>query len=257
MERHKVENEIREKLGNREIKPSDDSWSRLEALLPEAPVKPRTSKHWFWLAAAAVIAVVFMVNYLYKRDSGKLPANEIPLVESQNEDKPVLLKENTTNANTQKEIPAQVAAFGNENQSEKKSVQKTIVVNTTKSKTQTAITESSRERIKDTSVVPKSTFENTQKQDDAAAVAIYEEAKRIQELNGAVTEEAIDNLILNAQRKLKLTKALESNSTSQEALALLEDVEEELDETFRDKVFELLKQGMVKVKTAVVDRNKQ
>lgn len=249
MERNKVENEIREKLLNREIKPSDDSWSKLNAMLPEVPKKPGTSKKWFWLAAAAIIAVLFTIRNINIGSTSGIPSDEVPVVESKSYESTTPLKEITEDVKTEEDALA--ADLIGENKIEVRpdretisnSVEEVVVIDNLK-EDETAAPLKSGTAINELPI-----------NDKDAITAVYEEAKRIQEIEGEVTEEAIDELILMAQRKLKLTKTLKNNNTSDAAMALLQDVEEELDETFRDKVFELLKQGMVKVKTAVVDRN--
>ena len=90
---------------------------------------------------------------------------------------------------------------------------------------------------------------------DDAIVTVFIEARRIEEAEGEISEETIDSLILKAQQRIKITRALQKSNTTKAAMALLQDVEEELDQSFKDKVFELLKKGMVKVKTAVAERN--
>ena len=71
----------------------------------------------------------------------------------------------------------------------------------------------------------------------------------------AVTDAEVDSLLRNAQREL-ITNNQFTDQYGVNAADLLAGVEEELDQSFRDQVFEKLKQGFVKVRTAVADRNK-
>ena len=72
--------------------------------------------------------------------------------------------------------------------------------------------------------------------------------------NAEITDAEIDSLLRAAQQELFTDKILNSEGKV-DAMALLTEVEEELDDSFRDQIFEALKQGYLKVRTAVADRN--
>ncbi|MCB0373082.1 MAG: hypothetical protein KDD31_08750, partial [Muricauda sp.] len=72
--------------------------------------------------------------------------------------------------------------------------------------------------------------------------------------NGEVTDAEVDSLLRRAQRQI-LTDKLFTNTGSVDAMSLLAEVEDELDETFRDQIFDALKDGYLKLRTAVADRN--
>src|SRR5690606_38633788 len=63
----------------------------------------------------------------------------------------------------------------------------------------------------------------------------------------------IDSLLKKAQQNL--AKNTHNKNKTIDAQALLQDVEEDIEASFRDKVFETLITGYKKVKTAVVERN--
>lgn len=69
-----------------------------------------------------------------------------------------------------------------------------------------------------------------------------------------VTDAEVDSLLRAAQRQI-LTDKLFSKSGSVDAMSLLAEVEDELDESFRDQIFDALKTGYFKLRTAVADRN--
>jgi hypothetical protein len=82
-----------------------------------------------------------------------------------------------------------------------------------------------------------------------AQVAVMEEER------SAVTDSEIDSMLRQAQREILMEKQISENR-SVDATALLLDVEDELEQSFRDQIFETLKSGYLKVRTAVADRNK-
>ena len=76
----------------------------------------------------------------------------------------------------------------------------------------------------------------------------------LEEDNEALTDAKVDSLLRKAQEEI-LTDKLFRNNRSVDAMALLSEVESELDKSFRDQIFESLKTGFLKVRTAVADRN--
>lgn len=76
----------------------------------------------------------------------------------------------------------------------------------------------------------------------------------LEKKNGAVTKAEIDTLLRQAQKEILEHKVFYKGNTI-DAMALLVDVEDELDQSFRDRIFEALKEGYTKVRTAVADRN--
>ena len=65
-------------------------------------------------------------------------------------------------------------------------------------------------------------------------IAIAAQVQELENTNGVVTNEEIDNLLLQAQKEIALQHFLKTNKVS--ASASLSDVESELDETFKEKV---------------------
>ena len=70
----------------------------------------------------------------------------------------------------------------------------------------------------------------------------------------AVTDAEVDSLLKRAQDEI-LRDKLFNTDKSVDAMALLTEVEGELDQSFRDQIFNSLKASFIKVRTAVADRN--
>ena len=91
---------------------------------------------------------------------------------------------------------------------------------------------------------------------------LSEEEKQLQEVAALVsvlekenaTDAEIDLLLKNAQQKIT-DKKIKESGMSVSAYALLFEVEEELDPTFKDKVFKILSENYNSVKHAVAQRN--
>ncbi len=69
-----------------------------------------------------------------------------------------------------------------------------------------------------------------------------------------VTNAEIDALLKKAQQEI-LQEQLFMKGNSVDAMALLTQVEGEMDQSFRDQIFDALKDGFLKVRTAVATRN--
>ncbi|WP_340200165.1 hypothetical protein [Ascidiimonas sp. W6] len=248
MEPNKFEKEIQDKFLKREIKPSPDSWIKLNEMLPESPNKSFRNTHFYWFAAASIAIILAVVNYSVDRNQGELPSNQIPIVDS--------FEENEKSMNTI--IKNEKELYSSENSNASKVQKQELKVTLNQEKELPVIDKNigitSNEIKKETKQPDTLELQGVDKNEDAVA-AVFLEAKRIQEAQGDISEETIDSLILKAQQRIKINNALQKSNTPKAAMALLQDVEEELDQSFRDKVFELLKKGMVKVKTAVAERN--
>lgn len=83
---------------------------------------------------------------------------------------------------------------------------------------------------------------------------LTEVAQREQDGGPAVTEAEIDSLLRAAQERIAAS-AYRMPRDSVDARSLLSAAESELDQTFREELFEKLKNGFMKVRTAVADRN--
>ena len=73
--------------------------------------------------------------------------------------------------------------------------------------------------------------------------------------NESVSEDDIDALLMQAQKEIRLNNLINETTGVVDANALLQDVEADLDQSFRSKVFEALKSSYNSVKTAVAQRN--
>ncbi len=74
------------------------------------------------------------------------------------------------------------------------------------------------------------------------------------ERSAEVTDAEVDSLLRNAQEAIVREQLFNTDKTVN-AMALLTEVEDELDQSFRDQIFQSLKTGFLKVRTAVADRN--
>ena len=65
----------------------------------------------------------------------------------------------------------------------------------------------------------------------------------------------IDALLNAAQKEIELKKLYNEATNKVDANALLQSVEDDLERSFRARVFEMLRSGYQELKTAVAERN--
>ena len=89
---------------------------------------------------------------------------------------------------------------------------------------------------------------------DQKVAEIIAQVSIMESTGEVVQDEVIDSLLRTAQDQL-LKGQMGVPPASVDALALLSDVEDELNRSFRDQLFDKLKESYLKVRTAVVYRN--
>ena len=248
---NKFEDIIKDKLENRRLKPSADAWDKLsERLDNEDKMKNNTSFWWLGIAAS-IIGVLFVVSQFLNKaevvepvivDSPEKIENiEIePLLSSEKEEASVEVKTN------------EVSAY------KKILKQKSVIItemNTDKHKNAVATHETKKEEKdiksnKSVAVLKEELSFEEQKIKDVVA-----KVKALKNDNVAVTDDDIDALLLEAQKEIRLNNIINETTGVVDANALLQDVEADLDKSFRNKVFEAIKSSYNSVKTAVAQRN--
>ncbi|MGS2762096.1 hypothetical protein [Sinomicrobium sp. M5D2P9] len=235
---------IKRKLEERRLEPSADAWNKLEEKL-EKTSSPRRAGNstLYWIAAS--VMVMLSVGIWISQDN-----------------------------NVQQHIPV-VTDVGGEKESPEE--EKVVVVSVTEEKDEIPVeeqkpTENSdkkenhRLNSPERKAIP---FPEDKGREDALVSheeeratgfedkKVEEVVSRIMEIHEKrqVTDEEIESLLAEAQREIDSQRIIIKQTGTVDAMALLEEVETELDKSFRDKVFEALKEGFVKVKTAVANRN--
>jgi len=264
----KFEENIREKLQERELQPSKEAWGKLSAKL-DAQLPHKKNNTFLWLAVAASFVGILLVTTLFfnKKEGDNQWVEETPIKILNNEPKQndtevaseTVLEEKKTNEATQV-VPKisvskrQVVAVSEKNTlSNLSTIEKASQKETQqkwKPERVIAVTESKKE----TTVAQKlETEEERFIKEKAEEVVIA--VQQIQKENQAVTPGEIDALLAKAQRDIANNRILNSSTQKVDAAALLMDVETELEQSFRDRVFNMLGEGFIKVRSAVAERN--
>ncbi|MEZ4858589.1 MAG: hypothetical protein R2781_07240 [Flavobacteriaceae bacterium] len=258
MEPIKFEENIREKLQERELQPRKEAWAKLSAQL-DAQQPKKTSNTLLWMAVAASFVGIFLVTTLFfnkEKQQTQLVAE--PSVEVLEEDKQnqseIASEENAIEVEKEEVIP----------ETEDIIIPKTEVAKVLKTEKNKAVQKfetpkEAKETLAVNEVQKQTTLEkektNQEQFIDSKVDEVVVAVQKIQKENNAVTPDEIDALLAKAQRDIANNRILNANTQKVDATALLMDVETELERSFRDRVFDVLGEGFNKIRSAVAERN--
>ena len=252
METDKFEQHIRTKLNEREITPSKEAWSKISEQL-DVNTSSRKSGY-FWMGIAASVLVLLGTTLVFLNSDVDELNIEIEVVEVPSEK--VLNKINTeTQRNIKENDNEMIVSKSNAKSSIEVVTSDEVVLSTREEKefiilkNDVAASDVLNKEIND-SVGPIVLSDAVLDQKIAEVLAQVD----AMELNTNITDAEVDSLLQKAQQDI-IRENLFNQNHSVNAMALLTQVEEELDQSFRDQIFESLKTGFLKVRTAVADRN--
>ncbi len=251
---NKFENDIKEKLDKRVIKPSEGSWDKLSGRL-DMEQGDGSNHRLIWIGiAASIIGVLLITSQFF---NAKPETKNIPTVASTPDDK-VKIETSTSENEVEEEIfiavensnPITAPAESSEGLDKSKLIpEKTVQVPIEIA--QEPSVNSSKQEVD--IVQPKNmetlTFEKEKAQEVAEAIF------NLSETESGVSNEDIDALLKQAQRDILLNRMKDEEQVLVDAALLLQEVEFELDQSFREKVFKALKESYGSVKTAIAHRN--
>ena len=250
----KFEEHIKEKLDQREITPSAGSWDKLNRSLNEAEGEKK--KFNWWIPSVAAVIVLMICGFLFSdlnKDQGpqivdtkiEEPSEEI---ENQNE------VNETEIASEAKEV--QTSEQEKSPKIEDKKIRKTFTP------AQNAVASSEKEEVKTsedqkpanksisiTSIASRKEEPVLINKELEGMLAEVSESKASGE---AITNAEVDSLLARAARKISNQNIRTSGKVNPNAL--LADVEEEVYESFKEKVFEMVKTGYQKAAVAVSNK---
>ena len=250
---NKFENHLKETFDKRTLKPSADAWNRLSERLEATPKKKNNSSYWWLGLAASLIGVLLVTTFFIKKENVELN-NPVEIVNTpkSTEKKP----ENNTNQEATK-IAEETSSTTNKSDSnnelpiqeqETQNLQpnnETVIANN-----KADLNEVLNKEIKTPlNEVPKALSFEAQKVQDVVA-----QIQTLKNDNNEVTDAEVEALLLAAQKEIN-QKRLYNAQGKVDAQLLLASVEAEIDQSFREKVFEALKDGLITVKSAVANRN--
>lgn len=245
------EDNIRQKLEKRNIEPSAQAWGKLSQKLDDQEGRSNSKFIW-WIGIAASLVGVFLVSTLFfnknesevvtpevvvtpNNDQEILPEiNSESIVSKKTENGPFVQKENTNE-------PIYYNVVNKESNKVKKSIQKNTILASNNNVDQTLQEQKINKVLESV---------NLNKNEESIANSVVEN----QEYQ-VMIESEIDLLLKHAKQDLTSKNNKSENIVTVDANSLLEEVETDLDQSFRDKIFETILSGYNTVKTAVAERN--
>lgn len=243
------EKELQKRWRSREIKPREEIWTRLSARLErEGPALRRGPELWMFMAAASVVLLIGF--FLFRQPAENVPSLP-PIVRTPEAELPIRVTpapEKEGLSESREAEAGSLAESHSERMQEKPSGKDEKRV-ATPGAPQAA--EQAAARLLAGSH-EKGFPEEAHHTSDLAAPAEIADAETGPE--GALETE-IDALLEHARESIGLQNRQESLSPV-DARGLLDRAEDELDQTFREKIMEKLKSGVTRSRTSVVNRDK-
>lgn len=258
----KFEENLKEKIEERTIQPSEASWDVLAKRLDNQDKrKPKTV--YFWVGIAASIVGVALVTTLFFNNSEfenstpaivdtetkeeQLKEEVLNPVENQKEENTVAVEQvEDIKTSTEKTISTQKNGAVVQKSTRIVSPNTTVIIK----EAVAATTTNEQEKVKHLETPLNSLeFEKAKIND------VVDEIKKLNLEDVTVSNAEIDSLLKQAEREILKNRLYNETTRTVSADALLQDVEDELEQSFRAKVFDALKNSFDTVKTAVAERN--
>lgn len=256
----KYEDQLKDKLEQRTIQPSSDAWQKLNDKLDANQTKKNNKGFWYLGIAASIVGILLITNVF---TNGNVDAIE-PIIVDTNKTNP---ESNNANANETSPIEKKETLFKDAevlaSENDKTETPKKQTTNTSQLKQKIT-----KEQLKlipsktEETVVAENTIKEVEKVvkemlsfEERKAHEVVAQIQNIQKTK-EVTDAEIDALLSAAQREITFKRLYNEGTKTIDANALLLSVEEDIEEqSFRTRVFEMLKAGYNEVKTVVADRN--
>ncbi|WP_435136970.1 hypothetical protein [Formosa sp. A9] len=242
MVQNKFENSMREQLEARKLPTPQNGWHELQGRLDKHDTQKKYKKWLMYVGiAASVVGVALVSFFMFKSNTTHHIVTDVQSVENPKvEQMPTTSKMKVEELNTVENIK------GN----------RSLVVTETKPKEHIEVANPAQNKIaKDKKVLQNTTAENLEANGIASGNTIVSEAS-FQE-SEQITDAYLEDLLEEANQDLQIQQqGIKRAKQTVNAEVLLEGVENDIEHSFREKVFDVVKKGFGKVKTAVVERNK-
>lgn len=241
---NKFEKHIKEKLDDREINPSVEAWQKLSDQL-DVSEEPKKGEY-FWYGIAASFIGLLIVSILYFNSNNSVNIPDVQVVDAADETiekviptEPIIETDSKFEVikNDKIKLPVVEVKPIHSNQASKLKNQITSVEEIEPIADKVMALEDFKDQIINTKILE-----------------IIAQVDSLEQGNITLTDAEVDVLLRDAQMEI-LNAKLFSQNGSVDAMALLTEVEDELDTSFRNQIFDSLKDGFQKVRMAVANRN--
>ncbi|WP_452225218.1 hypothetical protein [Lacinutrix chionoecetis] len=244
----KFEDDMKERLEKRTIEPSAKSWDTLAQRLNNEANKSNKKGYWWLGIAASIVGVILISNMFFKQNT--TIKSEIIIVDE-------TIEKDTINTNIKEEtiiVPQQkVIVTAKEKQT---TIKKKVLVNKPNKTQQHLASHTEKEYKQNKTLVTENSVTDLVKQNKKHEVVIetYVQNNSEKTENTTIADNEIDILLNQAMRDIAMQKEQKTNIPI-DYNGLLIDVEDELAETFRDKLVKMARKGYESFKESVAERN--
>lgn len=255
---HKFEQDIKRKLEKRTIEPSANSWNKLEAKFVSNKQKRSNSIFWMLGIAASIVGILVLTPIFFNNNEHTTPI--IVDVESNN-------KKEIKTSDTEKETIIAEEKFNKTEATEvnNKPLIKNLKLQLSKqTKRPIEVAENnyisptilkSKNKIIDIVVNQEILKEDPLISEEQKIKEVIYQIESLKKQQYTITEADIDALLFQAQKELALQAIYNETIKTVDAYKLLQDVEDDINKSFRIKVLETLKLNFEQMKTVIVQRN--
>ncbi len=249
----KFEEQMKEKLDQRNIKPSDSAWEAIASQM-NSTNDSRKKNSFLWYGIAAGFIGIILVSVIYYIGQDNAISDQYKVVDTEKLTVP------TEKALPEKSEGEQQLTLGvkatSDVEKEPENTMGDAVVNVKNHREDHLKTRSNDNKSLENAKLAEGEglTAHTNKVIDAKIAQLVEQIDFLEQHQVEVTNAEIDALLKNAQQEI-LQEQLFMKGNSVDAMALLTQVEGEMDQSFRDQIFDALKDGFLKVRTAVATRN--
>ncbi len=240
MEPNKYDTDFRNKLNNREITPSADSWNTLDAMLNTTPEKKKKPMIWLYIAAG-IIGFLFVGN-LFLMQIGD-SSSDIQVV---NQENPALIQSSGAvleNGNLNEEIV--------EVQPEHKIIQENnnSIEEIEEVQTQQKVLRDKKSQNAIAKVIAPVNQKSTNLCKEEVALA-HNPTIPVKTIRNIVNDNYLEKLLAEASSTQTTTPTVKINAKN-----LLSQVDTEIEHTFREKMIRSVTKNYQEIKVAVSNRN--
>ncbi len=242
---NKFEKHIKKQLEEREIQPSSDAWMKLSDQLEDVALEQPKKRGYFWYTVAACLIGLLIFSTFFFNSKTSISESHIQVVED--EKKAIDEVDDFQKIEIQRNVDEVVST---ERIPEEKTNVEEVRSNVEATKKETF----TKELAEPSNDFQMALNDSSEEIINTKVLQVLAQVDALEQDSSALTDAEVDSLLRKAQNEI-LSDKLFREDHSVDAMALLSEVEDELDKSFRDQIFESLKSGFLKVRTAVADRN--
>jgi hypothetical protein len=246
MGQHNIDKDFGQKLRDREIAPKTDSWEKLNSRL-ENDTKRSGSYKWIPGIAASFVAGILILGQVYRTNVAEEAPSVVETPVEVQEEKDI--KENQQNS--QLAVEEVEEPVKEEKLQEKQPIKNTPVPQLEAIAEIVHEAEKPSEEIAISEALEEARHENFPVKLEDAIAAV---SSSLAEKDG-LAEAEVDSLLMMAASRISRERTTYVAGQNVDPESLLWDVEMEMEQSFREKVFDIMKEGYLKARTAVANRN--